>query len=55
MCAESSKVWVRNHQDNYFLIIITCRNDANMIKWPRAAIFARVVEDDLKLFCDVFH
>ncbi len=30
-CAESSKVRVRNHQDNYFLINIAYRSDANLI------------------------
>ncbi len=30
-CQESSKVCVRNHQDNYFLINGACRSDANMI------------------------
>ncbi len=39
LCAESSKVCVQNHQDNYFLINVACRSDANMIKWPHAAIF----------------
>ncbi len=38
-CAESSKVCLRNHQDNYFLINVACRSDAIMIKWPQAAIF----------------
>ncbi len=40
LCAESSKVCVRNHQDNYFLINVACKSNANMIKWPHAAIFA---------------
>ncbi len=48
-----SNVCVRNHQDNHILINVACRSDANMIKWQSASIF--VVEDDLKLFCDVFH
>ncbi len=39
-CAESSNVCVLNHQDNYILIKIECRSDANRIKWSRAAIFA---------------
>ncbi len=33
-CAESSKVYVWNHQDNYFLINminVACRSDANLI------------------------
>ncbi len=33
-CAKSSNVCVRNHQDNYFLINVACRSDANLIKWP---------------------
>ncbi len=40
LCAESSKVCVRNHQDEYFLIKIACRSYANLIKWQRVAIFA---------------
>ncbi len=31
-CEESSKVHVRNHQDNNFLINVACRSDANLIK-----------------------
>ncbi len=38
--AESSKVRVRNQQDNYFLINVACKSDANLIKWLYAAIFA---------------
>ncbi len=37
---KNIKVGVRNHEDNYFLIIVACRSDANMIKWLHAAIFA---------------
>ncbi len=29
--AESSKICVRNHQDNYFLINVAYRSDANLI------------------------
>ncbi len=39
-CAESSKVCMRNYQDNYFLINVACRSDANLIKWLCVAIFA---------------
>ncbi len=39
-CAESSKVCVRNHHDNYFLINVACRSDANLITWLHATIFA---------------
>ncbi len=42
LCVKSSKVCVRNHQDNYFLINVTCCQ-------------FQVVEDDLKLFCDVYN
>ncbi len=31
LCAESSKVRVRNHQDNNFLINVAYRCDANLI------------------------
>ncbi len=47
-----SKVRVRNHQDNHILINVACRSDGNMIKKIHQF---RVVENDLKLFCDVFH
>ncbi len=40
VCVESSKVCVRNNQDNFFLINVACRSNANMIKWLRAAIFS---------------
>ncbi len=30
---ESSKVCMWDHQDNYFLINVACRSDANLIKW----------------------
>ncbi len=33
-------ICVQNHEDNYFLINIAYRSDANMIKWSHAAIFA---------------
>ncbi len=36
-CVESSNVCGRNHQDNYFLINVACKSDANMIKWLHAA------------------
>ncbi len=39
-CLESSKVCVRNHQDNYFLINITYRSDANLIN-GHGSIFGR--------------
>ncbi len=39
-CAESSKVCVRNHQDNYFLINIAYRSDANLIN-GHGSIFGR--------------
>ncbi len=56
-CAKSSNGCEQNHENNYFLINVACRSEANMIKWTRAAIFPqfRFVEDDLKLFCDIFH
>ncbi len=38
-CSESSNVHVQNHQGKYFLINVACRNDANIIKLPRVAIF----------------
>ncbi len=39
LCVESSKVCVRNHQDNHFFYInVACRSDVNLIKWQRAAI-----------------
>ncbi len=31
LCAESLNICVWNHQDNYFLINIACRSDANLI------------------------
>ncbi len=31
LCAESSKVCVQNHQDNYFLINLSYRSDTNLI------------------------
>ncbi len=34
LCAESSNVCERNHQDNYFLINVAYRNDANPINGP---------------------
>ncbi len=37
-CAESSKVGVRNHQDNYFLINVAYRSDANLINWTQVNI-----------------
>ncbi len=36
---KNIKIRVRNHEDNYFLINVSCRGDANMIKWSHAAIF----------------
>ncbi len=33
------KIQMRNHRENYFLINVACRSDANMIEWQRAAIF----------------
>ncbi len=39
-CAESSKVCVRNHQDNYFLINVAYRSDANLIN-RHGSIFGR--------------
>ncbi len=37
---KNVKICVRNHQDNYFLINVSCRSYANMIKWLLVAIFA---------------
>ncbi len=37
---KNVKIRVQNHEDNYFLINVACRSDANMIKWLYAAIFA---------------
>ncbi len=57
LCVESSKVCVQNHQDNYFLINVACKSDANMIIWLHVYCnFCqfRVVEDDLTLFCHVY-
>ncbi len=34
-CAELSKVCVWNHQDNYFLINVAYRSDANLINGHR--------------------
>ncbi len=31
VCAESSKIHVQNHQDNYFLINVAYSSDANLI------------------------
>ncbi len=35
---KNVKIRVWNHEDNYSLINIACRSDANMIKWLHAAI-----------------
>ncbi len=40
LCEESSNVCVRNHQDNYFLIDVVYRSDANLINGHRP-IFRR--------------
>ncbi len=40
LCAESLKVCVRNQQDNYFLINVVYRSDANLIN-GHGSIFRR--------------
>ncbi len=40
LCAESSKVHARNHQNNYFLINVAYKSDANLIH-GQGSIFRR--------------
>ncbi len=55
LCAESSKVCEQNHQDNFFYkrSMQKCRQHDKMAAYCNFRQF-RVVEDDLKLFCDIY-
>ncbi len=47
---------MRNHQDIYFLINVACRSECQHDKMAACCYFRqfRVVENDLKLFCNVY-
>ncbi len=56
-CAESSKVCVRNHQDNYFLINVACRSEANLINghWSSWVDISKVKIQHLVSLFTLFH
>ncbi len=53
-CTESSKVCVRNHQDNYFLIKVAYRSDANLINGHGVNISKVKIQHLVSLFT-LFH
>ncbi len=56
-CVESSKVCVWNHQDNYFLINVACRSDANLIngQWSSRVDISKVNIQHLVSLFTLFH
>ncbi len=57
LCTESSKVCVRNHQDNKFLINVACRSDANLINghWSSGINISKVKIQHLVSIFTLFH